>query len=92
MVIIMSNTTTGKGNGLFDELKSEMNSFLEKGFEIIESEQSKVTKAFFDALEPAQRDVFCKSLSKQKVTSARLQKITGKSQSTVNRHLNGKNS
>lgn len=92
MVIVMSNTTTGKGDGLFDELKSEMNSFLEKGLGIIESEQSKITKALFDTLEPAQRDIFCKSLSKQNVKPARLQKITGKSQSTVNRHLNGKNS
>ncbi|MBW1253690.1 hypothetical protein C7431_10672 [Pantoea allii] len=87
----MADETVNNGSsGLFDDLKKEMNNFLDKGFEILESEQSKVNKALFDALSPEQRDAFCQSLSEQNVKSKRIEKITGKSQSTVNRHLNGK--
>jgi|GEM_PF-1486914 len=83
---------TASSPGLFDELKKEMNTFLDRGFTLLETEQSKINKAIFDALTMEQRDAFCKSLDRQGVKPARMQKITGKSQPTVNRHLNGKNS
>lgn len=86
------NTVNNDSSGLFDELKKEMNEFMDKGFDLLESEQSKVNKAFFDALEPEQRDRYCQSLQNQKVKTKRIERLTGKSQSTVNRHLNGKNS
>jgi hypothetical protein len=85
-------TKVENAGGLFDEFKDEMNSFISRGFALIESEQSKVNKALFEALNMAQRDVFCGSLEKQGVKPARIVKITGKSQPTVNRHLNKKNS
>lgn len=78
--------------GLFDEIKQEMASFIDKGFAVLETEQSKVNKAFFDALTMQQRDTFCQSLANQGVKPTRMERITGKSQPTVNRHLNGKNS
>lgn len=71
-------------NGLFSDLKRTINSCIDK----IESEQSKINKAFFDSLSKEQRDLFCQSLKRQNVKPSRIEKITGKSQSTVNRHLN----
>ncbi|OKS22339.1 hypothetical protein [Pseudomonas aeruginosa] len=89
----MGTEVTGSGaGGLFDEIKQEMASFIDKGFAVLETEQSKVNKAFFDALTMQQRDTFCQSLEEQGVKSSRIERITGKSQPTVNRHLNGKNS
>jgi hypothetical protein len=79
-------------SGLFDEIKQEMASFIDKGFAVLETEQSKINKAFFDALTMEQRDAFCKSLHNQDVKANRIEKITGKSQPTINRHMNGKNS
>ncbi|MFP3549143.1 hypothetical protein SB861_00345 [Paraburkholderia sp. SIMBA_049] len=78
--------------GLFDEFKKEMGAVLDKGFAILETEQSKVNKAVFEALSMQQRDVYCQSLRDQGVKASRIEKITGKSHPTVNRHLNGKNS
>jgi len=78
--------------GLFDEIKQEMASFIDKGFAVLETEQSKINRAFFAALSMEQRDTFCQTLESSGVKPARLEKITGKSQPTVNRHLNGKNS
>lgn len=89
MGIQTAGTASG---GLFDEIKQEMASFIDKGFAVLETEQSKVNKALFDALTMEQRDTFCQSLQQQGVKPARMEKITGKSQPTVNRHLNGKNS
>ncbi|MBS1190096.1 MAG: hypothetical protein H6R10_1888 [Rhodocyclaceae bacterium] len=77
--------------GLFDELRKEMTTFLDRGFSLLETEQAKVNRAFFDALTMEQRDRFCQSLAEQGVKSVRIERITGKSQPTVNRHLNGKN-
>lgn len=76
------------GDGLFSEFRKLINS----GIDALETEQSKVNKAFFDALSMGQRDAFCQSLDSQGVKSRRIEKITGKSQPTVNRHLNGKSS
>lgn len=78
--------------GLFDEIKQEMASFIDKGFSVLETEQSKVNKAVFSALTMQQRDTFCQSLAEQGIKPARMERITGKSQPTVNRHVNGKNS
>lgn len=89
----MANSTSGTGgSGLFDELKKEMNEFLDKGLTILESEQAKINKAIFETLSQEQRDTFCQSLKEQGVKPKRMEKITGKSQATVSRHLNGKNS
>ncbi len=89
----MGAEVTGSGaGGLFDEIKQEMASFIDKGFAVLETEQSKINKALFDALTMPQRDVFCQSLEKQDVKPNRIERITGKSQPTVNRHLNGRNS
>jgi hypothetical protein len=74
--------------GLFQEVRAVLNSALDA----LESEQSKVNKALFEALTPQQRDTFCKTLADQNVKPKRIQTITGKSQPTINRHLNGKNS
>lgn len=74
--------------GLFQEVRAVLNTALDA----LESEQSKVNKALFEALTPQQRDTFCKTLADQNVKPKRIQTITGKSQPTINRHLNGKNS
>jgi hypothetical protein len=71
-------------NGLFGGVRMALNSFIDK----MELEQSKINKAFFDSLSKEQRDLFCQSLKEQGVKPSRIEKITGKSQSTVNRHLN----
>ncbi len=86
----MSDTTNN--DGPYDSFKRAMTETFEKGIELLESEQSKVNKGFFEALTPAQRDTFCQTLDQQGVKSKRIEKITGKSPSTINRHLNGKNS
>ena len=44
------------------------------------------------ALTMEQRDTFCQTLADSGVKTSRIQKLTGKSQPTINRHLNGKNS
>jgi len=67
-------------------LRDGVNSLIDK----MESEQSKINKAFFEALSSEQRTVFLKSLENQDIKPKRMEKITGKSQSTVNRTLNGK--
>jgi hypothetical protein len=81
-------TSATETNSPYGEIKEALNSLLDK----LESEQSKVNKAFFEALTMEQRDKFCQSLENQDVKAARIVKLTGKSQPTVNRHLNGKNS
>ena len=75
-------------SGLFNEVRAVLNTALDA----LESEQSKVNKALFEALTPEQRDTFCQTLASQNVKPKRIETITGKSQPTVNRHLNGKNS
>ncbi|EGU38795.1 hypothetical protein H1X87_16430 [Vibrio parahaemolyticus] len=72
--------------GLFDELRSGVNSLIDK----MESEQSKINKAMFEALDMNQRSVFLKSLKEQGVKAKRMEKITGKEQSTISRTLNRK--
>ena len=85
----MSNPTNpALPTGLFQEVRAVLNTALDA----LESEQSKVNKAFFEALTPPQRDTFCKTLAAQNVKPKRMETITGKSQPTVNRHVNGKNS
>jgi hypothetical protein len=78
--------------GLFGQIQQELTSAINKGFAALESENSKIHKAFFDALTMPQRDVFCQSLQARNVKPSRLETITGKSAATVNRHLNGKHS
>ncbi len=87
-----TEVTNNAAGGLFDEIKHEMTSFIDKGFAALETEQSKINKAFFAAMTMQQRDAFCQSLADQSVKPSRMERITGKSQPTVNRHLNGKNS
>ena len=70
--------------GLFDELRDGMNSFIDK----LESEQSKINKAFYEALTMEQRTTFLQNLEKQGVNRKRMEKITGKEKSTVNRTIN----
>lgn len=83
----MSNALeTNDETSLFGELKHTLNTFIDK----LESEQSKINKAIFEALTQEQRNTYCQSLKEQGVKSTRIEKITGKSQSTVNRHLNNK--
>ncbi|HDR0880056.1 TPA: hypothetical protein QB122_002107 [Pasteurella multocida] len=77
---------SNQGNGLFSELKNALNTVIDN----LESEQSKVNKAMFEALTQDQRNTFCQSLKNQNVKTSRIERITGKSQSTVNRHLNNK--
>lgn len=74
--------------GLFQDIRDVLN----KTIDALETEQSKINKAFFDALSQEQRDKFCKSLAEQNVKTKRIEKITGKSQPTINRHLNSKSS
>ena len=88
----MKTQTQGSTSGLFDEFKKEMGSILDKGVAILETEQSKVNKATFEALTMSQRDKYCQSLQSQGVKPSRIEKITGKSQPTINRHLNNKHS
>ncbi len=85
-------TTDVNESGVFSSIKDEMISALDRGFSALESEQSKINKAVFDALSMEQRDSYCKSLESNGVKAKRIEKITGKSQPTINRHLNNKNS
>jgi hypothetical protein len=85
-------TTEINEKSVFETVKDDMVSAIEKGFSALESDQSKVNKAFFEALTMEQRDTFCQTLNDSGVKTARIQKLTGKSQPTINRHLNGKNS
>lgn len=75
-------------DGPYAMLREKMNSV----FDLIESEQSKINKAIFESLSMEQRDIFCSSLQEQGIKPKQIEKITGKSQPTVNRHLNKKNS
>lgn len=88
----MTDTAKPETSGLFDEFRKQMGNMLDKGVAILETEQSKINRAFFEALTMPQRDTFCRHLRAQGVKPPRIQKITGKSQPTTNRHLNGKNS
>lgn len=88
----MTDTTGGGGGGLFDQFRKVMNETMDKGLSMLEAEQSKINKGFFEALTQPQRDSFCQNLDQQGIPAARIEKITGKSSSTVNRHINGKNS
>jgi len=74
-----------------DQMIGSINQAIEAGFTAMESNQSKMNKAVFEALSMAQRDVVCQSLDAQGVPAKQIQKLTGKSQPTVNRHINGKN-
>lgn len=50
-------------------------------------------RAAFESMPLAQRDVYCQQMQASGVVDSKmLEQITGKSYSTVNRHLNGKNS
>ena len=85
-------TTEIHEKSVFETVKDDIVSEIEKGFSALESDQSKVNKAFFEALTMEQRDTFCQTLADSGVKTSRIQKLTGKSQPTINRHLNGKNS
>lgn len=85
-------STSAAPAGLFEEFRQELASVLNKGVSLLETEQSKINKAFFEALTMEQRDKFCQSLAQQGVKASRQEGITGKSQTTVNRHNNGRNS
>lgn len=81
-----TDNVLGTGGGLFDELREGVNTIIDK----MESEQSKVNKAMFEALTMEQRSVFLKSLEEQGVKRKRMESITGKEQSTINRTINRK--
>lgn len=85
------SSNSGSGSGV-DGLFSEFREVLTKTLDALESEQSKINKAVIAAMSMQQRDIYCQSLADQGVKSSRIEKITGKSQPTINRHLNGKNS
>lgn len=74
------------GGGLFDELREGVNTIIDK----MESEQSKVNKAMYEALTMEQRSVFLNTLEDQGVKRKRMENITGKEQSTINRTINRK--
>lgn len=76
--------------GLFDRVKNEMMGALDKGFEMLESEQSKVNKALFNSLSSEQKGTFCRSLNDQGVPTKRIERITDRSTSSVKRYLNDK--
>lgn len=87
----MKDDNVLSGAGLLHEYKREMNAFLDKGFALIEGEQAKINRAVFAALSMEQRDVYCQHLNvEEKVKPSSISRITGKSQPTVSRHLNGK--
>ena len=89
----MSTESSSLQDGsMFSQIQQELTSAITKGFAALESENSKIHKAFFDALTMPQRDVFCQSLEARGLKAPRVEVITGKSTTTVNRHLNGKNS
>lgn len=88
----MFDSTHDTNGSVFSGIKEDMISAIDKGFSALEGEQSKMNKAFFECLSMEQRDKFCQSLSEQGMKSARIEKLTGKSQATINRHMNGKNS
>lgn len=79
------NASTSE-TGLFDELRDGVNSLIDK----MESEQSKINKAMYEAMDMDQRSTFLKSLKGQGVSQKRMEKITGKEQSTISRTLNRK--
>lgn len=54
--------------------------------------QIATARATFEAMPLEQRDRYCQSLEDSGYTTKQIVSITGKSQPTVNRHLNGKNS
>ncbi|MBF1223565.1 MAG: hypothetical protein HXM21_10595, partial [Haemophilus influenzae] len=58
----MSNALeTNNETSLFGELKNTLNTFIDK----LESEQSKINKAMFEALTQEQRNTYCQSLKEQ---------------------------
>ena len=77
-------TFDNEGTGLFDELRDGVNSIIDK----MESEQSKINKAMFEALTMDQRGIYLNALKDQGIKPKRMAKITGKEQSTVSRTLN----
>ena len=87
-----TNNANPAAAGLFGQIQQDMTSAIQKGFAALESEQSKIYKATFDAFTMAQRDVFCQSLQARGIKPPRIAAITDKSSATVNRHLNGKHS
>lgn len=84
----MTTSTIPNNSGIYEDARNMMNKFIDS----LESEQSKVNKAFFESLTMEQRDKFCQSLANQDIKTSKIEKITGRSQPTINRHLNGKNS
>ena len=65
---------------------------LQKAIGAIAKMQVNHMKAAFESMSLEQRDVYCKTMVEGGATSKQLKAITGKSYSTINRHLNGKNS
>lgn len=84
--------TKSKDKSVLETLKDNIISVFDEGISAFESEQSKVNKAFFESLSMEQRDIFCQKLHDSGLKSSKIEKITGKSQPTINRHLNSKNS
>ena len=82
----MSTSNTFASTGIFDELRQGLNTFIDR----MEGEQSKINKAFFEALSMDQRAVFLKNLEEKGISRERMEKITGKEQSTISRTINRK--
>ena len=82
----IDETYDGSSSGLFDDLRTSVNSVIDK----MEGEQSKINKAMFEALDMDQRSKFLNSLKEQDVKPKRMCKITGRDQSTISRTLNRK--
>ncbi|AMS13149.1 hypothetical protein A3218_02025 [Pseudomonas chlororaphis] len=81
-------------NDVIEDVKKQMlNSIgqaIDSGMKAIESSQSKFNKAIFESLTMQQRDTACQAMAEQGMSTKQIEKVTGKSQPTVNRHLNGK--
>ncbi len=88
----MSSDSAAGGNSLFKDFRDNMVEAIDQCVSKLESEHAKLHRAWFEALYPDQRDRAVQSMKEQGIKPRRIEKITGKSQSTINRHLNGKNS
>lgn len=81
-------------HNILEEVKTQMldsiGQAIDSGLKAIESNQSKYNKAIFEAMSMEQRDTICRALNRNGMSAKQIERMTGKSQPTINRHLNGK--
>lgn len=75
-------------NNPFTVLKNQVVSALDA----FAHEQTKINRAFFAALTQEQKDKFAQACVDQDMKPKQIQAHTGKSQPTINRHINGHHS